>query len=239
MRSEENRAAAAGTPHVVAENPSASPHSSLPTATKPVIGLIGGIGSGKSRVAAELKRYGGCMISGDHLGHEALLQPEIRDQVVRRWGIAILTAAGIIDRRRLGEKVFADPAELRKLERLVFPWIERRVREEIARAAADPQVRFVVLDAAVLLEAGWNNVCDWIVYVHAPRTVRLQRLADQRGWEIKEVEARERAQMSLTDKVSRADFVVDNSGATDHLVQQIVNLLRQWRLPATAPVVPP
>lgn len=203
-------------------------------ANKPVIGLIGGMGSGKSRVAAELQRYGGCTISGDQLGHEALLQPGMRDAVVGLWGTEILTEIGAIDRRRLGRKVFANAAELRKLEGLVFPWIERRVREEIARAEADPQVRFAILDAAVMLEAGWNNACDWIVYVHAPRAVRLKRLADQRGWEESEVTARERAQMSLTDKVSRADFVVDNSGSADQMAQQIVNLLRQWNLPITA-----
>ena len=204
-------------------------------ANKPVIGLIGGMGSGKSRVAAELKRHGGCIVSGDQLGHEALLQSGIREQVVRLWGAEILAENGAIDRRRLAGKVFNHPAELRKLEGLVFPWIERRVREEIARAVADPQVRFVVMDAAVMLEAGWNNVCDWIVYVHAPRAVRLKRLADQRGWDEKEVAARERAQMSLTEKASRADFVVDNSASTEQLAQQVADLLRRWNLPVTAP----
>lgn len=224
----------AGQRHLAEGNPAITHHSPL-TTSKPVIGLIGGMGSGKSRVAAELKRYGGCIISGDQLGHEALRQPEIREQVVRLWGTEILTEGGAIDRRRLGGKVFADPVELRKLERLVFPWIERRVREEIARAGEDPEVRFVVMDAAVMLEAGWNNVCDWIVYVHAPRAVRLQRLADQRGWEEREVAVRERAQLSLTEKVSRADFVVDNSGSTDQMAQQVGSLLRQWQLPITAP----
>lgn len=203
-------------------------------AKKPVIGLIGGMGSGKSRVAAELERHGGCIISGDQLGHEALGRPEIRDQVVRLWGAEILAEDGAVNRRRLATKVFNHPAELRKLEGLVFPGIERRVREEIARAAADPQVSFVVMDAAVMLEAGWNNVCDWIVYVHAPRAVRLKRLAEQRGWEEKEVEARERAQMSLSEKVSRADFVVDNSASTEQLARQVADLLRRCRLPVTA-----
>jgi dephospho-CoA kinase len=192
------------------------------------------MGSGKSRVAAELKRHGGCIISGDQLGHEALGRPEIRDQVVRLWGAEILAEDEAVNRRRLATKVFNHPAELRKLEGLVFPWIERRVREEIARAAADSQVSFVVMDAAVMLEAGWNNVCDWIVYVHAPRAVRLKRLAEQRGWEEKEVEARERAQIPLSEKVSRADFVVDNSASTEQLAQQVADLLRRCRLPVTA-----
>ena len=95
----------------------------------------------------------------------------------------------------------------------------------IHRANADPTVRLIVIDAAVLLEAGWNAVCDWIVYIHAPRAERLRRVREDRGWSEKEVEARERAQMSLTEKVSRADFAVDNSQAPDHLAHQLDALL--------------
>src|SRR5262249_8334904 len=71
-------------------------------------------------------------------------------------------------------------------------------------------------------------VCDWLVYVHAPRAVRLRRLEEQRGWRAREVQERENVQMSLTDKVSRADYVVDNSGAPEWVAQQVDDLLRQW-----------
>src|SRR3954466_9621810 len=100
-----------------------------------VIGLIGGIGSGKSRVAAEFVRHGARVVSGDQAGHEALRQPEIRSRVVERWGPEVLDEKGEINRRRLGAMVFADPTELRALEALVFPWIERRLRVEIDAAA--------------------------------------------------------------------------------------------------------
>src|SRR5262249_14951810 len=135
-----------------------------------------------------------------------------------------------VNRRRLGHVVFADPAERRALEELVFPWIERRFVEEAAKARADPEVKLIVFDAAILLEAGWNNRCDWVVYVHAPHEVRLARLARQRGWSAKEVAARENAQMPLTEKMNRADYVVDNSGTEEQLESQIENLLRQWGL---------
>src|SRR5207253_9155202 len=103
-------------------------------ARKPVLGLIGGIGSGKSRVADALARRGGRVIAGDLLGHEALRQPQVRDQVVGRWGRGVLNDQGEIDRRKVGAIVFADNAELRALEALTFPYIERRIAEEIARA---------------------------------------------------------------------------------------------------------
>jgi dephospho-CoA kinase len=194
----------------------------------PVVGLIGGMGSGKSRVAAEFARRGARIVSGDQYGHEALCQPEVRSKAVERWGPGILDERGEINRRALGAIVFADPGERKALEALSFPWIERRFQEEIAAAQADPAVRLVILDAAILLEAGWNTICDQLIYIHAPREVRLRRLSEQRGWNAKEVEARERAQLSLTDKVSRADAALDNSGSPEQLARQVEDLLRQW-----------
>lgn len=196
--------------------------------SKPILGLIGGIGGGKSLVAAELARRGGRVIAGDLLGHEGLRQPEIKAEVVRRWGKDVLDENGEVNRRRLGEKIFADPAERGVLEALLFPYIERRFREETAKANDDPAVDFVVLDAAVMLEAGWNNVCDRLVYVHAPRAQRLRRLAEQRGWTAQEMAARESAQWPLTDKISRADFAVDNSGPPETVGWHVEELLRRW-----------
>src|SRR6266496_904490 len=96
---------------------------------KPVIGLIGGIGSGKSRVAAEFARRGARVIAGDQLGHEALRQPDVKARIVERWGPGVLDTSGEVERRKVAAIVFADPAELRALEAIVFPWIERRIAE--------------------------------------------------------------------------------------------------------------
>jgi dephospho-CoA kinase len=191
----------------------------------PVVCLIGGIGSGKSQVAAELARHGGRVIVGDRIGHEALRQPQIKAQIVGRWGNDILNEAGEVARSKLAAVVFSDAAQRQALEVLVFPWITARLEEQVAAARLDPAVRFVVVDAAVLLEAGWNSCCDCIVFVHAPRSVRLRRLARQRGWSEREVDARARAQQSLTDKVSRADFVIDNSGSLAQLGRQVDELM--------------
>jgi dephospho-CoA kinase len=196
---------------------------------KPVIGLVGGIGSGKSRVAAALAARGGRLIAADPLGHEALRQPAIRARVAERWP-TVIDPDGEVNRRRLGRIVFADAAELRTLEALVFPWIEDRVREEMKKAAADPAVAFTVLDAAVMLEAGWNDVCDRVVYVQTPRELRLARLREQRGWTADDVAARERAQLPLTEKAARADAALDNAGPPEDLARQVDALLRRWGL---------
>src|SRR6516165_10582986 len=146
---------------------------------KRVIGLIGGMGSGKSRVAAELAKRGGRVISGDQLGHEALEQPAIRRLVEDRWGKVVVGKNGKIDRAALGRIVFGDPHQREELEKLVFPWIESRISQEVDKAKGDQAVAFIVLDAAIMLEAGWNKYCDNLVFVDAPREVRLERLAAQ------------------------------------------------------------
>src|SRR5262249_45585671 len=145
-----------------------------------VIGVVGGIGAGKSALTQSLARRGARVIAGDQLGHEALRQPAIRDRVLSRWP-AVGDERGGVDRKKLGAIVFADPEELRALEALVHPWIKGRIAEEVARAKSDPGVPLVVLDAAILLEAGWDSACDRIVFVDAPRERRLARLAG-RGW---------------------------------------------------------
>jgi dephospho-CoA kinase len=197
---------------------------------KPVIGLIGGIGSGKSRVAAKFARRGARVISGDELAHEALRQPEVKEEIARRWGPALLDEHGEVRRRELAALVFADKAELKALEALVHPWIKRRIAAEVEKARHDPTVRLIVLDAAVMLEAGWSELCDRLVYVDAPRELRRKRVAEQRGWTEEEAEARELAQLPLTEKASRADHALDNSATLAHLSRQVDELLRLWGL---------
>jgi len=197
---------------------------------KLLLGLVGGIGSGKSAVAAMLRECGGHVIDADQLGHEALRQPEIREQVTARWGNDILDETGGVSRRKLAAVVFSNPQERKALEDLVFPWIERRIREEIEKAKQDATVRFVVLDAAILLETGWGKACDVIVFVSVQRETRLQRICQQRGWSQKEVEAREQAQYSLEDKAARAHTVIDNCGDLSQTRKQVEALLQRLRL---------
>jgi dephospho-CoA kinase len=203
----------------------------LPThGPKPVIGLIGGIGAGKSTAARCFAARGGFVIDADALGHEALRRPEVVEQVVGRWGEGVRKPDGSLDRRAIGRIVFANPEERNALERMVFPYIGRRCREEIARGMADPAARFVVLDAAVLLEAGWNTAADRIVYIDAPRQVRLARLAARSGWTDADLAAREVAQWPEQTKKARADAVLVNAAGPDELQEQVDRLLVEWRL---------
>lgn len=205
---------------------------------KPVIGLIGGIGAGKSAAAAAMARRGATVIDADRIGHEALEQPDVKAELVRMWGPNVLKSDGTANRRTIAGIVFPNPTELKRLEALVFPHIGRRVEGEIAAADADPKARFVALDAAVMLEAGWSERCDRIVYVDAPREVRLARLAVRSGWSSAEVAAREASQMSEDEKKARSDAVIRNGGAPEQLQERVDDLLRTWDLlqPEPAPI---
>lgn len=195
---------------------------------KPVIALVGGIGSGKSAAAESLARYGGRVIAADPIGHDALRDPDIQAQVARRWP-DVRAADGSIDRKKLGRAVFADPTERRELEAIVFPWIRRRTEELIADAQADSDCRFVVLDAAVVLEAGWREVYDKLVFIDVPHAIRVARVMG-RGWSAEELDRREAAQWPLDRKRALADAVLDNSGSREDLDRHAARLMAQWGL---------
>lgn len=196
-----------------------------------VIGIVGGIGSGKSAVADAFVQRGGFLVQGDQLGHQALKTEPYRSRVVERFGKDILGDDGQIVRRRLGAKVFADANELKALEAIVFPFIEGGIRDSVAQKRPE---RFIVLDAAILIEAGWSSLCDKIVFVDVPHAVRLQRLKDQRGWSEQEVAARESKQMDLEEKKKRANAVIDNQGTIAKMTSQVEQLLRQWNLASSS-----
>jgi len=196
--------------------------------TKLVIGLIGGMGGGKSELAALLAQRGAQVVSGDEAGHDALRQKDVKTLLVKRWGERILSPQGEIDRPKLAAIVFGQEPERRALEEIVFPRIKDRLHQQIAQAKADPNVPLIVLDAAIMLEAGWHKECDRLVFIDAPRAVRLARLKEKRGWSPAEAEDREKAQWPLSEKRRHADAVLDNSGTLEHLAGQVDQLLAKW-----------
>ncbi len=202
------------------------------SAAKPIIGLIGAIGAGKSTAATAFAKRGALVVDADKLGHEALEQPEIRQKVLDRWGKRgnLLKPDGRLDRRAIAGIVFNNPAERSALEVMVFPDIGRRALEEIESAQQDRTVKFIVVDAAVMLEAGWHEVCTKLVYIDAPREIRLARLAARSGWRAADLAAREAAQWPAERKMRQAAAVIVNDGSRENLQAQVDRLLRDWKL---------
>ncbi len=197
----------------------------------PVAGLTGGIGSGKSEVAGMLAGAGLRVIDADSMGHELLADPGVQNRLVDRFGEVVLTTRSIdsdgpprIDRTALAAIVFNDDPARRDLEEIVHPLMRRRFLEAVAREATQSDPRPVVLDAAILLEAGWDDLCDVVVFVDSPRAVRMRRVAAQRGWPAEAFEARERAQWPCDLKRRRAGIVITNDGEIDSLRREVDRL---------------
>ena len=182
-------------------------------AGKPVIGLCGGIGSGKSSVARQLQQLGAMVIDADEAAQKALEQPDVQRQLTQWWGPEVCDERGRIDRARVADRVFADPDELRRLEGLIHPLVEQERRETIGRAQRDPAVRAVVWDVPLLFEKQLDRQCDCVIFVHADRAVRLERLVRDRGWDENELDRREKKQMALDRKRRSAHYIIDNGSS--------------------------
>ncbi len=188
-----------------------------------IIGITGGVASGKSMVAQQFSRLGGGVLDADRAGHEVLRLPPVETAARQRWGETVFGADGRIDRARLARVVFAQAPEAERerkyLEQLTHPEIARLLRQQ-AEGMAAAGTPVAVLDASLLLEVGWDDLCEKTVFVEAPREVRLER-ALARGWTKEDFEAREAAQESLQRKRERADAIIDNSGSLQRTQAQV------------------
>jgi dephospho-CoA kinase len=178
-----------------------------------VVGLAGGVGSGKSTIAALFRKWGARVLDADALGHRVLDQPDVRNRLVRLWGPGLLRD-GRIDRRALAAVAFRSGRSVERLNRTVHPAILRALRKEVRRSRG-----WLVLDAALLFETGIDVLCDRIVFVQASRAERIRRTA-ARGWTSGELARRERFQRPPAYKKKQADFVIDNAGPRSRTTSQ-------------------
>jgi dephospho-CoA kinase len=192
-----------------------------------VLGLLGGIASGKSIVAKKLQELGAVVLDADRAGHDVLRLPHVKDAARKRFGASIFHTtgndAGEIDRKKLAAIVFAHTdegrGELAFLEKLTHPEIGRRLQDQLDELAQQG-VQVAVLDAPVMLKAGWDGFCDQIWFIDAPLDTRLER-AKSRGWTAAEFRARELAQEPVERKRELADLVLDNSRDLEYTHRQI------------------
>jgi dephospho-CoA kinase len=171
------------------------------------------------------------VIDADAVGHDVLTQPAVIDRIGRRFGLEVIShgdgGAARVDRRALGAIVFGDASARHDLESIVHPLMKERFQAEIRGAEAGGAVSMVVLDAAILLEAGWNDLCDKIVFVNASVFERLRRVGLTRGWTREAFESRQRAQWSCEQKRARADFVIENDADEESLTRE-VDRFERW-----------
>lgn len=198
----------------------------------PVIGIVGGIGSGKSAVAKKLAELVPCaVIDADRAGHEVLELADVRQKLRERFGPGIFDEQGNVIRKELAARVFGESPEMiaarADLDRIAHPAIARLVQAQIDRHQTARDVRWILLDAAVLLEAQWGTPTDAVVFVDVARDVRWDRVR-QRGWSRDEWERREASQWPVEKKLAAADIVVTNEGSLIDAAHELEQALEKY-----------
>ena len=186
-----------------------------------IIGLTGGIASGKSLVTEQLAERGATVIDADKVGHAAYLKgSETFDAVVAEFGEEIVGADGEIDRKALGGKVFGDPAARRRLEGIVWPAMRTMMEAQLETLRAEDS-GIVVIEAAVLIEADWLPIVDEVWVVSASPAVARKRLSERNGLNEEQAEARLQAQLTNDARRSYADVVIENDGTLEELTAAV------------------
>lgn len=192
-----------------------------------IIGLTGGIGSGKSTVARFLASLGVVVIDADKIGHEVLRSDvEAQREVVAAFGEGVLNPGGSISRERLGRIVFGNPEALLKLNRIMHPRIAERVKTEL-EMYREEGAKAVVIEAPLLLEAGWASLVDEVWVTVASEANVLKRLKERTGLSEAESIERIRSQMSVAERVLQADVVIDNDGDLSELEEKVAALWQE------------
>ena len=188
---------------------------------KPVIGILGGMYSGKSTVAAELAKLGCAVIDADSISHQLLEEKDVLKKIVRVFGKEVLDDKGKIDRSALANRVFGDPAKLAALTGILHPLVMARVEQLIAQYDPQPAVRAIALDMPLLVEVGWEKRCDHVIFVDCAPPVRLERAKKTGVFDADQLKIRENLQISLDKKKRIADNIVDNNSDLSGLSKQI------------------
>lgn len=185
------------------------------------IGLTGGMGAGKSTAAHILSKLGAPVISADHLGHEAYRKgTRVYEEVAEAFGPGVLAADGEIDRRKLGQIVFSDPERRRELESIVWPEIRREISARFAEHKED-RTKVAVLEAALLFEAGWDDLVDQVWVIDSPRDQAVKRLQAKTGLSEGDIRARMDAQLMPEQRARRATVLINNDADLQALESRV------------------
>lgn len=190
---------------------------------KPVIGILGGVCSGKSTVAAEFARLGCKVIDADKIAHRLLDKKTVRKKIIDLFGQAILNTTGKISRRKLADVVFAGKKKLMMLNKIIHPLVLAKTEQLIKQYNSQSGTKAIVLDMPLLAEVGWHKHCDRLIFVDCKRQKRLKR-AEKSGLFAKNQLKRENFQISLDKKARISDNTIDNNSDLSALVRQVAEV---------------
>src|SRR5260221_9217177 len=191
----------------------------------PVIAITGGVGAGKSSVAALFKELGATVLSADEAARE-VLEPAspILSQVIREFGASFMQTDGSLDRKRLGDLVFSDSTARKRLESITHPHIRRLLKSRIDEALAQRPNGVVVAEVPLLYETQMESEYDAVIAVVASKETLFSRLKERNGLNQKEVEKRITSQLSMQEKATRSDYIIENDGNRDALRHSVLEI---------------
>jgi dephospho-CoA kinase len=195
-----------------------------------VIGLTGGIASGKSTVAGMFAQLGAVIIDADKIARD-VVDPgqEGLHSIVQHFGEEVLDQEGRLDRKKMGELVFSNEEARKTLNSLLHPLIRSRMEQEKQKALLlHPPL--IILDIPLLYESNWQKRMEKVIVVYVPELLQVQRLMNRNHLTLEEATQRIKAQMPIEEKKQRADFLIDNSGTTEKTKEQVALLFRRLRV---------
>lgn len=193
-----------------------------------IVGILGGIGSGKSTVTRMLVELGAEAVDADALAHEVLESPQVRKALVEWLGPQVLQENGRVNRQQVAQHVFSAPSELKKLEKLVHPEVIRRIEEKVKEheEKRERDGDLLVLDVPLLFASTLRSLCSLVVFVDTAEVARKRRV-EAKGWKPGELEERERLQTGLEEKRQAASHVIYNSGTLEETRHQVEALFQR------------
>lgn len=207
-------------------------------ADKPIIGVAGGVGSGKSTIARLFGEMRCVVVNSDDMVRQAYKDPKVKQTLKKWWGDLIFDPSGEIDRALVWRKVGERADERRRLEQFLHPIVNESRERLMKSRAQDPQVVAFVWDTPLLFEAGLNLHCDAVVFVESPQELRQKRVMEARGWSPQQLAERENLQMPLDRKREISDYVVVNTADESYArgqVREVLSRILAGSLPKPSP----
>lgn len=187
----------------------------------PILGLLGGIGSGKSTVASMLARLGAVVLDADRYVGELFRDPEVLRELERKFGEKIFLENGRVNRAGLADRIFENDSDRVAIQAIIHPRVRARVRQRVSETRTRSPEKIIVLDIPLLLGSELQGLCDLLVMVRASGRRRLERVRKDRNWDETELKRREACQPSVHEKAEAADVLIDNDGTLEALQKKV------------------
>ncbi len=193
-----------------------------------VIGITGGIASGKSTIAMMLGSLGAKVVNADEICHQLINTEEIRKKICKKWGTHLQNKQGEINRGELGKIVFKDKEELLALNEIIHPKVIRQIKKQISELLREDNTNVIVLDVALLVESNLSVLCDIILFVDTKKKVCVKRVQEDRKWTAYEITKRGKFQNTIQEKRKHSNIVINNNISKDFTFKQVNDFWDQF-----------